>query len=806
MKICETKSCWLVLLVVTWTCFLAPSEHNVAIGEEPDVDPISWNAHWIWNQAGGPDNAWVAMRKTVDIDDVPAQVLANISADSKYWLWINGELAVFEGSVCRGPSPYKKWNRVRSIWEQPPEAKPSNTWYEEIDITEFLKPGENTFAVLAWYWGRETHKGTHIDSGQGGFIFQADLGNRWLVSDNSWKAKLHPAYKLDSGDVGKNLVQYHVDFDARNDLGDWTSAEFSDDDWDAAIEFGVPPIAPWYELEKSYVPRLINHGLHSYENFPDTKFPIISTGEPIQCILPMNQQVTPYLEIETEAGKRIEISTDDRHNKIETYYTSKDGRQSFEGFSWFNGHQVIYQIPAGVKVLSLKYRWMSVGSMAGSFQCDDPFYERIWEMGRNTLFVCARDNFMDCPDRERACWIGDVSDQASYLFYCMDDPGRQLLKKAIRTTMLYSHEGVYAALGPLRLRELPSQSLQFAGQGVWQYYMNTGDVETLEFAYPYVRDYLALWKMEANGLPKYRGRGAGRDLWDWYDWGEKNTEDKVALQPAMYSMALQSGRKMANELGRSDDIKWFDQRIDSIQNAYDKVFWKGKFYSSNAKVLQDDRANCMAVISGLASADKYDAIAENVLTKNYFCSPHFEWMVEDALCQMGMPDAALKRMKDRYQSQVDREHISTLYEMFPNGGTYNHAWNAPNAILSKHIAGIRPTQPGWVEYEVIPDLVHLTSIETVVPSVQGDISVGINTSDSRFELKLDSPDATVATVGVPKSDGGIASVTINDKAVWKDSAFVDGIAGVEFSGQDDRYLFFRLQPGQWHLVANWSGL
>jgi hypothetical protein len=89
---------------------------------------------------------------------------------------------------------------------------------------------------------------------------------------------------------------------------------------------------------------------------------------------------------------------------------------------------------------------------------------------------------MDCPDRERACWIGDVADQTSYLFYCMDDAGRQLLKKAIRTTMAYSHEGVYAALGPLRLRELPSQSLQFVDQCVWEYYLNTGDIDTLRYA------------------------------------------------------------------------------------------------------------------------------------------------------------------------------------------------------------------------------------------------------------------------------------------------------------------------------------
>jgi hypothetical protein len=221
-------------------------------------DQVQWKANWIWNEVGGPDNAWVAMRKTFEVDDVPANVVASVSADSKYWMWINGELAVFEGSVCRGPSPAKKWNRVRAIWEEPPETKPSNTWYEEVDITEYLKPGQNTIAVLAWYWGRETHKGTRIDSGQGGFIFQSDLGvstgDSTLVSDASWKAKLHPAYALDSGDVGKNLVQYHVDYDARNDIGDWHSPQYNDDGWDNAIEFGVPPTAPWYQLEKDYVP------------------------------------------------------------------------------------------------------------------------------------------------------------------------------------------------------------------------------------------------------------------------------------------------------------------------------------------------------------------------------------------------------------------------------------------------------------------------------------------------------------------------------------------------------------------------
>lgn len=761
---------------------------------------VDWKAQWIWLAEDGPANSWVAFRKHLRIVKVPERVIANISADSKYWMWINGELVVFEGSVARGPSPAKPWKRKKEMWNDPPETKPSNTWYEEVDLTRYLKPGENTIAVLAWYWGRETHKGTHIDSGKGGFIFQADFNGKKLISDKSWKVKADPAYALDSGDPDKNIVQYNVKYDARKVMGDWTSTDFSDAGWKAAAEKGIPPAAPWYNLEKNYVPALVNHGLKNYENYPESKFPFISKGETISCELPFNKQITPYLEVECDAGLEVKITTDNRLNKINSCYTTKKGRQSFESLSWMSGHKINYEIPAGVKVLGLKYRWMSVGNItAGSFSCNDPFYERLWWMGRNTLFVCARDNFMDCPDRERACWIGDVADQASYLFYCMDDAGRQLLKKAIRNTMAYSDDGVYGALGPLRIRELPTQSLQFVDQGVWQYYLNTGDEETLRYAYPFVRDYLNLWLMGVDGLPKRATRSM--DSWKWSDWGEKGTVDDVVILDSLYYMALSSAKKMAVELGEKQDIAWYDERIQTLEKAFNRKYWKGSFYSSNPNKFQDDRANALAILSGLAGKDKYGSIVENVLIPNQFCSPHFEWMVEEAMCYAGQYEAALKRMKERYQLQVDRTWLSTLYEMLPQGGSYNHAWNAPNTILAKHMVGIAPTQPAWSEYQIMPNLAHLTAVKQVVPTVKGDISVEIARSEKQFALDLVSPAGTTALVGIPLGVIQPEIVKVNGSVVYLSGKAVSGMAGVSFRGVEGKYITFEVAPGSWSFDA-----
>jgi hypothetical protein len=413
-----------------------------------------------------------------------------------------------------------------------------------------------------------------------------------------------------------------------------------------------------------------------------------------------------------------------------------------------NGNEIRYTIPEGVKVKALKYRWMSVGEMAGKFEIDDPFYNRLWWMGNNTLFVCARDNFMDCPDRERALWIGDVADQVGYLFYSMDNAGRQLLKKAVLQTTAFSENGVMGALGPLRVRELVAQTLQFIAQGIWPYYLNTGDTETLEKAYPFVYDYLALFPMQENGLPEYRIRKSP-DSWDWVDWGVKNTADKKPIQAAFYYLALTKAKEMAEVLGKDVHVKWYEERMETMKPAFESMYWKNGFYSSNADILKDDRANAIAIVSGIANSKYHDEIVDNVLIPNRYSSPHFEWVVEEAMCIADRHKASLERMKDQYQSQVDNKSMSTLYEMFPRGGSYNHAWNGSNKILSKYIAGVEPTKAGWSEYQILPNLEHFKQLKKVIPTVKGNITIDLEVKDNTYQLELESPENSTPILGIP---------------------------------------------------------
>jgi hypothetical protein len=95
-----------------------------------------WAANWIWQSADGPSNTWMCFRKAVTLASAPSAAYARIAADSKYWLWINGRLVVFEGQLKRNP------NR-------------NDTYYDSVNLASYLASGENIIAAQVWYWGKE---------------------------------------------------------------------------------------------------------------------------------------------------------------------------------------------------------------------------------------------------------------------------------------------------------------------------------------------------------------------------------------------------------------------------------------------------------------------------------------------------------------------------------------------------------------------------------------------------------------------------------------------------------------------------
>lgn len=506
------------------------------------------------------------------------------------------------------------------------------------------------------------------------------------------------------------------------------------------------------------------------------------------CEMPYNCHFQPWIEVDAPEGKEIRFNSSNPLvlylTKTETYTTTA-GVQQVEAKKWISGEGCIYTIPAGVTVRAVKYRETGYDTtFAGSFECNDDDYNVLWKKAARTAYICMRDHFYDCPDRERVGFWGDGTPELDQCFYLFDSKSHQLCKELV--------------LLPLQPKFYPGQHLEFLGDyGLWFYYLQTGDLESMRAIYEPTKTLL---------FETYKFGNKGT----WFDWGKEN-KDTAVIETCFYFNCLGTLKKIALATGHEADVPVIDQKLDAIRSSFDTQYWKGSYYMSSQVPEPDDRANAMAVNVGLAESAKWDSIYENVLTKKTYASCFFDRWVFEALCKMGKQEHALLRMHDRYNTMIPCS-FTTLWEhydrwwasrkdAFDDASSLNHGWNPPALLLSQTIAGIAPVAPGWSTYQVLPKEAFLNAINVVVPSIKGDVKVELKKTASEYSIELTSPTGTEAVVGIPKhSFTTLREISANGQMIWN-GKFLEAASGLAPAGEDSDYVKFKVAPGNWKFVG-----
>ena len=367
-----------------------------------------------------------------------------------------------------------------------------------------------------------------------------------------------------------------------------------------------------------------------------------------------------------------------------------------------------------------------------------------------------RDSYMDCPDRERAQWWGDEVNELGEAFYALSPSSHKLALKGIHELMNWQREdGVIFAPVPAGnwRKELPLQMLASVGwYGFYTQYYYSGDSSFVADVYDRMHRYLhEVWQVDKSGL--VIGRGGD---WSWGDWGENIDMDVLAN--CWYYLALKAEKAFALQLGKTADAEENSRMMYSIEKCFDTKFWTGSDYRSPGyKGETDDRAQAMAVVSGLASADKYPILAK-VLKKEHHASPYMEKYVLEALFQMNEPTLALERIKQRYTRMMNYTEYTTLFEGWGigsdgfGGGTINHAWSGgPLTLLSQKVCGIEPTSPGFRSFKVCPQMGTLTDASATIDTHFGKIEVSLKRKGKKIQVVLSVPEGTTAEVPVSKN-------------------------------------------------------
>ena len=522
-----------------------------------------------------------------------------------------------------------------------------------------------------------------------------------------------------------------------------------------------------------------------------------------------NQQGTPYLKVRSKnGGELISIVSDSwKDTSIRHQYVTKTGEQVYEAFGWMNGYVFTFTIPESVEVIELGFRPSGYKTTStGMVTTDNEVLNKIYQEAYDTLYICMRDTYMDCPDRERSQWWGDTVSNMQQATYAMDETAALLYTKTLKQVIGFvKQDGALpskVANGKDDL-ELPMQSL--AGvHSFWQYYLYTGNDELLIEAYPYLLDYLDMWSVSVNGVTSHR---AGN--WDWFDWGDN--PDMAIIENCWYYIALDSVLKIAELEGSgatAAEIEFLTSRMERMEKNFDAMYWdesKNAYYNETANGMADDRANALAVYVGLADKTRYDGIL-NVLVNTYNASPYMEKYVLESMYLMDAADEAVARTLERYTSLAE-DGYPTLpeYWVIKAAGTKNHAWTGgPLSMLYMYNAGITPLTPNFEAFMVRPQLGTLTSVSAYTEQGCGKIEVVALKSATSFTLSVVVPEGTKsAIIAVPRIEGLDTMIELGDSVVYKNGSPSSTLpTGVTYVGEDVNYVNFEVVPGRYSFTSS----
>lgn len=534
------------------------------------------------------------------------------------------------------------------------------------------------------------------------------------------------------------------------------------------------------------VVHLKDYGLKNYISLSHQLPHSESTTWRLICKLPYNCQFQPWILVESPGGQTIKFNST---NPLVLYLTPTEsvitapGEKAYEVRNWISGEGAVYTIPPGVTVKEVKYRETGCDTqLVGYFECNDDDYNILWQRAARTAYVCMREHFFDCPDRERVEFWGDGVAELGQSFYLFDNNAHLLCRNLVRRQ--------------LEPEFYPGQILEFLGEyGLWFYYLQTGDLNSLRAVYGQTKKFL--FEQYKFGRPR-----------TWFDWGNKDI-DRPVIETCLYFNCLETLKKIAGLIGQESDIPAIEGKLKEIRENFDRLYWQGNYYKSSETLTPDDRANALAIDVGLAEKAKWEPIYNEVLARTAKASNFFDRWVFEALCKIGRQDEALKRLARRYRTMIQSK-FTTLWEHydrwwmdhFDDASSLNHGWNTPALVLSQTIAGISPEGPGWSIYHVFPKEAFLTTMKVTVPTIKGNIRMNLKKSGDRYWLQLFSPGQTAAIVGIPKmAFSRLDRIKANGRIVWKGGTYSGGQKGLSWAGEDENYIKFKVEPGKWEFMA-----
>ncbi len=725
----------------------------VNVAPNPELLKKRWQAEWITcpNMSLSDFNV-LFFRKTFNLESQPSSFIVNVSGDTRYRFFVNGQ------PVCFGPAKGDRYH-----------------WYfETIDIASLLKEGINILSAVVWNFGEWTPVAQM--SSKTGFIIQGNSAKEEIVNTNkTWKVLRDKSITLSTAYwnyAGCGEIINGLDYP-----WGWENNDYNDSKWITPREIsqGFP-----YGFNDEYdwvlTPRDIplmeetmqrmesvrrSDGIEIPKNFLLGNAPLeVPANKNISFLIDQKILTTSFPEMIVSKGKGSSVKltysealfnkqgkanrNDIEGRKIkghtDIFYPDGDSNRLFRPL-WFRTYRYVQvdietkEDPLTISDVYGKFTAYPFKENA-YFESDDTSLKSIWDVGWRTARLCAHETYFDCPYFEQLQYAGDTRIQALISLYVSGDD--RLMRKAIKLfDWSRSNEGITTSRYPSTKHQyIPPFSLYWINM-VHDYSMHRDDAEFIKSCIPGIKSVLEWYADKVNPLTGMLGPTPHWNYVDWV-WNGNNSFPSGGVPPGGFSggssiLTLQLAYTLSDAIdllkacGESALAAKYANLRESLRKSTFTLCW-----DNNKKLMSDDakkttysqHASIMGILSDAVPQEKQKALFEKLdkdtsLTQATF---YYRFYLFRALKKVGLAENYTSMLKP-WKNMV-AIGLSTFAETPEPTRSDCHAWSSsPLYDFLATVCGVEPDSPGFKTVKVEPHLGTLKNIKGKIPHPAGEILI-----------------------------------------------------------------------------------
>ena len=761
-----------------------------------------WTPEWIHEDKKSPRTVY--FRRTIELAEVPENAYLNISADTRYKLYINGFL------VEIGPS-----KGDREVW-----------FYDSVDLASYLKKGKNIIGVQVLRYPMEREMGNHS-------MFRTEIPGLYMTFEGTadenlcslfnagpdWKCHIDRTTLFPAEDEHFAPLLIHEEAFGSEEFYGWLGEDFDDSAWACALPYPDvkmsravspanlnPRTIPFMYRRKRHFGSLIEGDSEGIED----RWEMLLAGRgnvaipahaAVRIVLNAGEEMTGYLRLtfgkgkgslvtllESEAYVQKEKSPNAgiaiKKNRLDTVTGHLEGYRDiyhvaglgcaeqpeiFEPF-WFRTFRFIELTVQTEEeplwIYTLDYEETGYPLMVRTHvETSDPSLKSIWDMSERTLRRCMHETYEDCPFYEQLQYTMDTRSQILYTYAVSADD--RLARKAIDDfARAQRSNGLLNCSYPnMNPNVIPGFSIFYILM-VYDHMMYFGDKALVRRYMPAVDRILAYFDrhLTPDGLvEKVGGVNLEARYWSFIDWAVEwnpttgmptaGLKGPITMESLLYVYGLQHAACLAEYIGRMDTASEYRERARQVQKAVRRLCRQadGLLTDGPCELLMEEgevpvlhssqQVQVFGVLTG--TLDPESGRRNLIRTMEEKGHPQCTVAMSFYLFRALEKTGLYEKTNSLWDAwrKMVYDGCTTCIESENYARSECHAWGALALYeMPSAFLGVRPAAPGYEKIQVSPHAEYLDWAEGAVKTPAGDVRVSWARKGEKLDLNVEAPE------------------------------------------------------------------